>query len=148
MSHERDLVINEEDIPSLRVQREGSSAFGFARTLFDPETAGTDNAVLGVFVVPPGQSEPMVPHGHREYDESEYVVSGTGFLLMGPSRDEVKRYDLRPGSAFFVPAGYPHCVGNTGDDDMKIVFSFYPAGVKGRTYREIGSDLTDIKKVG
>lgn len=139
-------VVDESEIPPVRVQREGSSAYGLIRTLFDPETAGTANAVLGTMTIPPGQPEPMLPHAHLEYDESEYVVSGEGFLLLGPSRDELSRYDLKPGRAFFVPAGYPHCIANTGKEEMKIAFSFYPAWVKGRPYREIASELTDVKK--
>jgi oxalate decarboxylase/phosphoglucose isomerase-like protein (cupin superfamily) len=89
----------------------------------------------------------MLPHAHFEYDETEYVVSGEGYLLLGPSRDELKQYELKPGSAFFVPAGYPHCAANTGKEEMKIVFAFYPAGVKGHTYKEIATELTDVKKV-
>jgi len=141
------LFVDESQVPSVRVQRQGSSAYGFIRTLFDPETTGTTNAVLGVMTVPPGQSEPMQPHAHFEYDETEYVVNGEGYLLLGPSRDELQRYELKPGCAFFVPAGYPHCAANTGNGEMKIVFSFFPAAVKGHTYREIATDLTDVKKV-
>jgi len=143
----RKLFVDENDIPPVRVQREGSSAYGFIRTLFDPETTGTANAVLATMTVPPGQPEPMLPHAHFEYDESEYVVSGEGFLLLGPSRDKLERYELKPGCAFFVPAGYPHCVANTGEGEMKIAFSFYPAGVPGRPYREITTDLTDVKRL-
>lgn len=144
---EQKLLVNENEVPAVRVQREGSSAFGFARTLFDPETAGTANAVLGTFTIPSGQFEQMVPHAHSEYDESEYVVTGEGFLLLGPTHKALKRYELKPGTAFFVPAGYSHCIENTGEGELKVVFSFYPAWVKGRTYREIGTDLTDVKKV-
>ena len=144
---DRKLFVDEEDVESLRIQRAGSNAFGYLKTLFDPETTGTDNAVLGMIAVPPGQTEAMPPHAHFEYDESEYVVSGVGHLILGPSRDKLERYELKPGSAFFVPAGYPHCVANTGEEDLKIVFSFYPAGVKGRPYREIATDLTDIERL-
>ena len=144
---DRRLFVNEDEIPSVRVQREGSSAYGFARTVFDPETTGTANAVLGTFTIPPGQTEPMQPHAHAEYDESEYILTGEGYLLLGPSRDDIRRYELRPGSTFFVPAGYPHCVANTGEGDLKILFSFYPGWVSGKTYREIGTELTDIKKL-
>jgi oxalate decarboxylase/phosphoglucose isomerase-like protein (cupin superfamily) len=144
---DRKLFVDENQIPSIRVQREGSSAYGFIRTLFDPETAGTSNGVLGSMSVPPGQPEPMPPHAHFEYDESEYIVKGEGYLLLGPSREQLTRYDLKPGCAFFVPAGYPHCVANTGTEEMKIVFAFYPAGIAGRTYREIATDLTDVKRM-
>ena len=144
---QRKLFADEEKIPPVRVQREGSSAYAFIRTLFDPETVGCANAVLGTMTIPPGQPEAMLPHAHMEYDESEYVVSGGGFVLLGPSRDQLERYELKPGRAFFVPAGYPHCIGNTGESEMKIAFSFYPAWVKGRPYREIASQLTDVQKV-
>jgi mannose-6-phosphate isomerase-like protein (cupin superfamily) len=144
---QRKLFADEEKIPPVRVQREGSSAVCFIRTLFDQETTGCANAVLGTMVIPSGQPEPMVPHAHMEYDESEYVVSGGGFVLLGPSRDKLERYELKPGRAFFVPAGYPHCIGTTGKGERKIAFSFYPAWVKGRPYREIASQLTDVQKV-
>jgi len=144
---ERKLVVDEGELRAVRVQREGSSFYAYIRTLFDPETVGSANAVLGTMTIPPGQPEPMLPHAHSEYDESEYVASGEGYVLLGPSRDRLQRYQLKPGRAFFVPAGYPHCIANTGEGDMKIAFSFYPAGVKGRTYREIATDLTDLKKL-
>jgi len=143
---QRKFLADEEQIAPVRVQREGSSTIIFVRTLFDPETTGTANAVLGSMVIPPGQSEHMVSHAHQEYDESEYVVSGEGYLLLGPSRNELTRYELKPGRAFFVPVGYTHCIANTGAGEMKIAFSFYPAWVKGRPYREIATELTDVKK--
>ena len=143
---QRKFLADEDAIPPVRVQREGSSAYAFIRTLFDPEATGCANAVLGTMVIPPGQSEPMIPHAHQEYDESEYVVGGEGYVLLGPSRDQLQRYELKPGRAFFVPAGYPHCIGNTGKEEMKIAFSFYPAWVNGRPYREIATLLTDVKK--
>ena len=58
---QRKLFADEEKIPPVRVQREGSSAVCFIRTLFDQETTGCANAVLGTMVIPPGQPEPMVP---------------------------------------------------------------------------------------
>lgn|GEM_PF-1714253 len=146
MAEKRRFFVDEASIPALRVQREGSSAYGYIRTLFDPETAGCANAVLGTMVIPPGQAEPMLPHAHAEYDEAEYVVSGEGYVLLGPSRERLERYELAPGRAFFVPAGYPHCIANTGQEEMKIAFSFYPAWVKGRSYREIATELTDVKR--
>ena len=143
---ERKLFIDEGEIPPATVRRQGSSSYGFIRTLFDPETVGSANAVLGTMTIPPGQPEPMLPHAHFEYDESEYVALGEGYVLLGPSRDQLQRHELKPGKAFFVPAGYPHCVANTGEGDMKIVFSFYPNWVKGRPYRVIATELTDVKK--
>jgi quercetin dioxygenase-like cupin family protein len=144
---DRKLFVDERKLKAARVQREGSSCIVNIRTLFDPETTGTSNAVLGTATFPPGQSEPMLPHAHFEYDESEYVTSGEGYALLGPSRDQLQRYDLKPGCAFFVPAGYQHSIVNTGDGELKLVISFYPSWVKGRPYREISSQLTDVKKV-
>lgn len=140
------LFVDEGEVPPVTVRRQGSSSCAYIRTLFDPETVGSANAVLGTMTIPPGQQEPMLPHAHFEYDESEYVASGEGYVLLGSSRDRLQRFELKPGSAFFVPAGYPHCVANTGEGDMKIVFSFYPEWVKGRSYRVIATELTDVKK--
>ena len=145
---EKKIFVDEQNIPSKKVQREGSTAYGYLKTLFDPETAGTANAVLGMFTIPAGQAESMPPHAHFEYDESEYVVSGEGYLLLGPSREKLERYKLKPGCAFFVPAGYPHCMANTGEEELKVVFSFYPAWVEGRSYQEIATNLTDLKRNG
>ena len=143
---ERKLSVDEGEIPPTRVQRQGSSWYGYVRIIFDPETVGSATAVLGTITIPPNQPEPMLPHAHFEYDESEFVVSGEGYVLLGPSRDVLQRYELKPGRAFFVPSGYPHTIVNTGEGDMKVAFSFYPAWVKGRPYREIATELTDLKK--
>jgi len=145
MNHRR-LFVDERELKAVRVQREGSSSSVYIRTLFDPETSGTANAVLGTATIPPGEAGPMLSHAHFEYDESEYVASGVGYVLLGATRDQMNRYDLKPGSAFFVPAGYQHCVANTGKEDLKLVISFYPSWVKGRPYKEISNDLTDVKK--
>ncbi len=144
--YRRKLFVDEGEVSPTRVQREGSSGYGYIRTLIDPETIGSTNAVLGTMTIPPGQTEPMLPHAHFQYDESEYVVSGEGYALLGSSKDKLERYELKPGSAFFVPSGYAHSVANTGKGEMKIAFSFYPAWVKGRPYREIATELTDLKK--
>jgi len=140
-------VIDEAEVSPVRARREGSSGYAYLRLLFDPETVGSANAVLATVTIPAGQSEPMLPHAHFEYDETEYVVSGKGDLLMGPSRDKLQRHELKPGKAFFVPAGYPHSVHNTGNEDVKIVFSFYPGWVKGRPLRLIMTELTDVVSV-
>ena len=142
----RKLFVDESEVKPMRVQRVGSSGYGYIRTLIDPETMGSANAVLGTMIIPPGQTESMLPHAHFQYDESEYVVSGEGYAMLGASKDNLQRYELKPGSAFFVPSGYAHSVANTGKGEMKIAFSFYPAWVKGRPYREIATELTDLKK--
>ncbi len=141
---ERKLFVDEDETAPVRVQRAGLPAYGFIRTLFDPEIAGTANAVLGVMTIPPGQPEPMLPHAHFQYDESEYAGRllcsqarrGMSYSAMSSSRD-----------GLFCAAGYPHCVANTGEGERKIAFSFYPAGIAGLPYREIATDLTDQKKV-
>ena len=140
-------VVDENEIPPVTARRQGSSGYVLLRLLFDPGTVGSANAVLATITIPPGQPEPMLPHAHFEYDETEYVVSGEGYLLLGPSRDKLQRYELKPGKAFFVPAGYPHNVTNTGKGDIKIVFSFFPGWVKGRPLSQIMTELTDVVSV-
>jgi len=140
-------VVDEAAIPPVTARRQGSSGYGYLRLLFDSEAVGSANAVLATFTIPPHQPEPMLPHAHFEYDESEYVVSGEGYFLIGPSRDHLRRYDVKPGRAVFVPAGYPHTAVNTGDVDLKLVFSFFPGWVKGRPLRLIMTELTDVVSV-
>jgi oxalate decarboxylase/phosphoglucose isomerase-like protein (cupin superfamily) len=140
-------AVDESEIPPVTARRQGSSGYGYLRLLFDPGTVGSANAVLATITIPPGQPEPMLPHAHFEYDESEYVVSGEGYYLIGPSRDQLQRYDVKPGRAVFIPAGYPHTIVNTGEVDMKLVFSFFPGWVKGRPLSEIMTELTDVVSV-
>jgi mannose-6-phosphate isomerase-like protein (cupin superfamily) len=140
-------VVDEGEIPPLTARRQGSSGYGYLRLLFDPGTVGSANAVLATITIPPSQPEPMLPHAHFEYDESEYVVSGEGYFLIGPSRDQLQRYDVKPGKAVFVPAGYPHTVVNTGEGDLKLVFSFFPGWVRGRPLSQIMTELTDVVSV-
>ena len=140
-------VVDENEIPPVTARRQGSSGYVLLRLLFDPGTVGSANAVLATITIPSGQPEPMLPHAHFEYDESEYVVSGEGYFLIGPSRDQLQRYDVKPGKAVFVPAGYPHTVVNTGEGDLKLVFSFFPGWVKGRPLSLIITELTDVVSV-
>jgi mannose-6-phosphate isomerase-like protein (cupin superfamily) len=140
-------VVDEGEIPPVTARRQGSSGYGYLRLLFDPGTVGSANAVLATITIPPGQPEPMLPHAHFEYDESEYVVSGEGYFLIGSSRDHLQRYDVKPGKAVFVPAGYPHTVVNTGKEDLKLVFSFFPGWIKGHPLSHIMTELTDVVSV-
>ena len=140
-------VVDEGEVRPVTARRQGSSGYGYLRLLFDPGTIESANAVLATIVIPPGQPEPMLPHAHFEYDESEYVVSGEGYFLIGPSRDQLQRYDVKPGKAVFVPAGYPHTVVNTGEVALKLVFSFFPGWVRGRPLSQIMTELTDVVSV-
>ena len=69
----------------------------------------------GVVLLNPGQA--MGVHGHREVEESFYVIEGQGKLLVN---DEP--HPAVAGDAFAVHPFEKHDLLNDGDTDLKVVF--------------------------
>jgi quercetin dioxygenase-like cupin family protein len=74
-------------------------------------------------VVPPGGGPP--PHVHRYEDETFYVLEGTPTFRLG---DE--RVLAGPGDFVNVPKGTLHCFRNDGDDLVRMILTFTPAGIE------------------
>jgi mannose-6-phosphate isomerase-like protein (cupin superfamily) len=70
-------------------------------------------------VIPPGRA-PL--HSHT-YDEVVYVVEGEGVLHLG-----AEETPIGPGSCIHLPPLVEHCLENRGDDAMRILGVFHPAG--------------------
>lgn len=67
----------------------------------------------------------LVPHRHRDHDETIHVVEGTfEFVLEGRTRQ------LGPGDTAHVPRGSAHDIRNTGDAPGKRVLVFTPGGLE------------------
>ena len=69
----------------------------------------------GVILIKPG--EKMGEHGHKEVEETFYVVEGSGKMLV-----DGKPIPAETGDAFYVTAPERHDILNDGKSDMKVVF--------------------------
>jgi len=72
-------------------------------------------------------------HKHLHNDEFFYFNKGTGLFLL-----EDKEFEIKEGSAAFVPRNTWHGVKNTGNGKMQLTFGFSPAGFED-FFRQIGS---------
>ena len=88
-----------------------------SRMLIDETNCGSDRVQINHFTLKPGKKSG--PGTHPEpYDEVYYILSGRAALRLG---DESEVYDVRPGHLAFIPAGTPHGLENTGDEDLEIL---------------------------
>ncbi len=74
-------------------------------------------------VVPPGGGPP--PHVHLHEDETFFVLEGTPTFRLG---DE--RIVAGPGDFVNVPRGNLHCFRNLGDEPVRMILTFTPAGIE------------------
>src|SRR3954454_260201 len=80
--------------------------------------------------VPPGRA----PDHFHTYDEVLYVLEGEGRLHI-----DGEEADLGPGSCVHLPARLVHCLENTGDDELRLVAVFRPAGSPAEAYYPDGT---------
>ncbi len=99
------------------------------RIVADPGT-GLQSATHFVGYVP---TERAPDHFHT-YDEVIYVLEGEGTLHAGGDRTSVAA-----GSFLELPAGTVHCLENTGEDVMRLVAVFRPAGSPAAAYYPDGT---------
>jgi quercetin dioxygenase-like cupin family protein len=71
-------------------------------------------------VIPTGRA-PLHAHPH---EEAVYILAGSGRLWI----EDEPVGELRPGSVVFFPIGVRHTLENTGQEDMKVLGAFSPAG--------------------
>ena len=99
------------------------------RIVADPGT-GLQSATHFVGYVP---TERAPDHFHT-YDEVIYVIEGEGTLHAGGDRTVVAA-----GSCLELPARTVHCLENTGEDVMRLVAVFRPAGSPAAAYYPDGT---------
>jgi quercetin dioxygenase-like cupin family protein len=83
-----------------------------------------------VGLIPPGRAP---DHFHR-YDEVIYVLEGEGFLEI-----DGEQAPLRAGSCVHLPRTLVHCLANTGDEEMRVLGVFTPAGSPAEAYYTDGT---------
>lgn len=77
----------------------------------------TENLVVGYLFLEPGA---IIESHHHDYEEFQYVLSGTGTLEDAKG----KKTELRPEMGFYCPKGPEgaHTIKNTSDYQMNILF--------------------------
>ena len=78
-------------------------------------------AGMGMVILPPGQTSSA--HSHQAEQEVWYVISGQGSVRIGA--DQVA---IRPDTVVVAPPGVSHQLVNDGDEDLKAIWIFTPAG--------------------
>jgi quercetin dioxygenase-like cupin family protein len=71
-------------------------------------------------VIPSGRA-PLHAHPH---EEAVYILAGSGRLWI----EENPAGELRPGSVVFFPIGVRHTLENTGQENLRVLGAFSPAG--------------------
>ena len=136
MEDDRFFCVHEDDVESFRVARQGSRGYLMARRLIDPEESESRQAIVLIADVPANQPEGIIPHFHREYEETMYVAAGRGVYRVGASPDSMRSIPICPGSCCYIPADTYHEVKVEGDEAMKLIIShFCTSGRGGKSHR-------------
>jgi mannose-6-phosphate isomerase-like protein (cupin superfamily) len=88
------------------------------RVLVDDEV-GSRRATQFVGSIPPGRA----PDHFHNYEEVLVILRGVGRMWAGKTHTPIA-----VGSCIYLPKGQVHCVENTGDDELRLLGVFYPAG--------------------
>jgi len=70
-------------------------------------------------MIPPGRA----PAHHHTYDEVVHVLAGQGVVHLSGAETPVG-----PGTSVYLPPLQPHCLENTGQDTLRVLGVFHPAG--------------------
>jgi mannose-6-phosphate isomerase-like protein (cupin superfamily) len=117
-------------IVDLEGSAKGSATAGREFTLGVCPEAGCPSVTQFVGFIPPGRAP---DHFHR-YDEVIYVLEGKGVLHVA---DE--EAPLRPGACVHLPRLLVHSLENTGEDELRLLGVFRPAGSPAEAYYPDGT---------
>ena len=101
--------------------------------------SGSEQSTVIYFAMPPGK---RLGRHVDTAEETQYVLSGTGDLLL----DEGPR-PVRAGDVFVLPTGVAHDLRNTGSDDLRIVAFFSSPQVEQHWTKEVWQP-GDLKVTG
>ena len=81
----------------------------------------TQGLGMGMVILPSGQTSSV--HSHQTEQEVWFVISGRGRVRIGGEEAVI-----RPDTVVVAPPGVPHQLINDGDDELKAIWMFSPAG--------------------
>src|SRR3954447_20236931 len=76
---------------------------------------------MGMVTLEPNGGQ--VPWHNQKQEEIYFIVEGTGEMCLGNERQTVTA-----GQAVFIPSGVFHQLTNTGDQPLKMIYCYAPAG--------------------
>jgi quercetin dioxygenase-like cupin family protein len=117
-------------VRDLSAEEKGSATAGRLFVLGATPAVGCTSATQFIGLVPPGRA----PDHFHTYDEVIYILDGQGELQIGGETAE-----LRPGSCVHLPARLVHCLANTGDNELRLLGVFRPAGSPAEAYYPDGT---------
>lgn len=79
------------------------------------------NFAMGFVTLEPRGGQ--VPWHNQEQEEIYFVLEGTGEMCLGEERQI-----LRGGEAVYIPSGVFHQLSNIGDEPLKMIYCYGPAG--------------------
>ncbi|MEZ4865200.1 MAG: cupin domain-containing protein [Caldilineaceae bacterium] len=104
--------------------------WGTIHMLSEPLVTGAQRHSFGVTEVLPGGGHGR--HNHPGAEEIIYVLSGEGEQMV----DDQPPVRIGPGACVFIPDGVYHSTFNAGDESMRLIIIYAPAGSE-RLLREI-----------
>jgi mannose-6-phosphate isomerase-like protein (cupin superfamily) len=111
-SHARDAIVRLADRKAV------PTSDRWYRVLVDEEI-GSEQVTQFVGSIPPGRA----PDHFHTYEEVLFILRGAGRMWAGETSTEIAS-----GSCIYLPKRQLHCVENTGDDELRLLGIFYPAG--------------------
>jgi mannose-6-phosphate isomerase-like protein (cupin superfamily) len=121
----RSPVVRFEDQPT---ERAGDGRW--FRVLVDAKT-GCAQVTQFIGFIPPGRA----PEHFHEYEEVACILAGVGRFWSGDSSTPIAA-----GSCLYLPRRQPHCLENTGTENLQLCGVFYPAGSPAARYHPGGPD--------
>lgn len=100
---------------------------------------GTKNQLVAFGVFKPGEG--LYRHLHPNSEEIYYVVKGNGTVFVGQDKTPMR---IKANEVIYIPANRPHCVTNTGKEELLIAFIMTP-GLKPAGYK-IAEDTKVIEE--
>jgi mannose-6-phosphate isomerase-like protein (cupin superfamily) len=112
--------ISEGAPPIVRLadRKEVPTADRWYRVLVDDEV-GSTQVTQFIGSIPPGRA----PVHFHHYEEVLFILRGEGRMWAGNTSTPIAA-----GSCIYLPKGQVHCVENTGQNELRLLGVFYPAG--------------------
>lgn len=111
-------ITRNEDVDQLRFD------WGVIRMLSEARVTGASSFSFGYVELETGQGH--VRHNHPTADEVIYVLSGEGDQML----DDQPAVRVTSGDCIWVPKGVYHSTINRGDEAMRLIVVYAPAGAE------------------